>query len=49
MSQKEKLIKRLFSHSKDFTYNELKSLLLSFGYKEVQGAGSRVCFAREKN
>jgi len=49
MSKNDKLITRLLSHPKDFTYNELKTLLLSFGYKEIQGAGSRVCFAKEKH
>lgn len=47
MSKTEKLIARLLSRPKNFTYNELKTLLLSLGYQEVQGAGSRVCFASE--
>jgi hypothetical protein len=45
MSKIDKLIVRLLSFPKDFTYSELKMLLLSFGYKEIQGAGSRVCFS----
>ena len=45
MSKIDKLIIRLRAYPKDFTYNELKTLLVSFGYKEVQGAGSRVCFS----
>ena len=49
MSKTEKLIQRLLSSPKDFTYNELKTLLVSFGYKEVQGAGSRVCFSHENH
>jgi len=49
MSTSNKLIKRLLSYPKDFTYNELKVLLLSFGYKEIQGAGSRVCFTKENH
>jgi hypothetical protein len=49
MSKIEKLIKRLLSYPKDFTYNELKTLLLSFGYSEVQGAGSRVCFSKNNH
>jgi predicted RNA binding protein YcfA (HicA-like mRNA interferase family) len=44
MSKAEKLIIRLLSAPKDFTYPELKTLLTSLGYEEVQGAGSRVCF-----
>ena len=35
---------RLLSQPKDFTYTELKSVLSSLGYVEVQGAGSRVSF-----
>ncbi|MDR3184312.1 MAG: type II toxin-antitoxin system HicA family toxin [Prevotellaceae bacterium] len=45
MSKNDKLIGRLFSCPKDFTYNELKTLLMSFGYNELQGSGSRVCFS----
>ena len=47
MSRSDKLIIRFLSCPKDFTYNELKTLLSSFGYKEIQGAGSRVYFAKE--
>jgi len=49
MSKSDKLIERLLSYPKDFTYNELKTLLLSFGYLEKQGAGSRICFAKESH
>jgi hypothetical protein len=34
MSKSDKLIKRLLSKPKDFTYDELNALLLSKGYKE---------------
>jgi len=47
MSRIEKLTKRLLSFPKDFTYNELKAMLLSFGYIEVQGTGSRICFSKD--
>jgi len=47
MSKSDKLIIRFLSCPKNFTYSELKSLLSFFGYEEIQGAGSRVCF--EKN
>ena len=47
MSKADKLITRMFSYPKDFTYNELKTLLTSFGYKEIQGAGSRVYFSKD--
>ncbi|GHU78700.1 hypothetical protein FACS1894145_1310 [Bacteroidia bacterium] len=40
---------RLLSYPKDFTYSELKTLLLFFGYNEIQGAGSRVCFVKEEH
>lgn len=47
MSKKEKIIARLLQRPKDFTYDELKSLLKSLGYDEFnQGktSGSRVAF-----
>jgi len=44
MSKAEKLLIRILSRPKDFSYSELKSLLSSFGYIEDQGTGSRVCF-----
>jgi hypothetical protein len=49
VSKIDKLILRLLSYPKDFTYGELKTLLLSFGYSEIQGAGSRVCFSKENH
>jgi hypothetical protein len=47
MSKTEKMIVRLLSLPKDFTYAELKTILTFWGYEEVQGAGSRVCFRSE--
>ncbi|MEY5068446.1 MAG: hypothetical protein RLZ47_308 [Bacteroidota bacterium] len=47
MSKRDKLIKRLKSKPKDFTYNELKSLLSGLGYIESNSgstSGSRVSF-----
>ncbi len=44
MSKTEKLILRLQSKPKDFTYLELKTILAFWGYEEIQGSGSRVCF-----
>ena len=47
MSQKEKLVKRLLSNPKDFTFNELSTLLGHFGYREIptgKTSGSRVTF-----
>ena len=49
MSKFNKLIMRLLSYPKDFTYDELKTLLMSFGYKEVQGAGSRIYFSKDNH
>jgi hypothetical protein len=47
MTKKDKLKDRLLSHPSDFTWNELKKLLLSFGYRESnvgKTSGSRVRF-----
>ena len=52
MSKEEKLIKRLLSKPKDFTYSELRKILISFGYKECQSgktSGSRVAFIEPKS
>ena len=49
MSKIDKLIIRLLSRPKDFTYNELTTLLASFGYDEVRNAGSRVCFSKDNH
>ncbi len=50
MSQIEKLIQRLFSKPKDFTYDELKQILNCYGfYEDNKGktSGSRVCFVNK--
>jgi len=49
MSKIDKLKTRLLSYPKDFTYSELKTLLISFGYQEVPGEGSRVCFSKDNH
>lgn len=49
MSRIEKLILRFLLSPKDFSFTELKVLLKYFGYEEVQGAGSRVCFQSENH
>jgi hypothetical protein len=49
MSSIEKLLLRFLSQPKDFTYSELKTLLASFGFEEVQGSGSRICFKGNKS
>ena len=51
MSKDEKLIKRFLARPKDFTYDELRKMLNSFGYEEDQQgktSGSRVAFYNEK-
>ena len=51
MSQKDKLIARLNSKPKDFTFEEAKSLLELFGYvisNSGKTNGSRVCFVKDK-
>ncbi len=47
MSQKQKLISRLTSNPKDFTFDDAKSLLEYFGYTQNnkgKTSGSRVMF-----
>jgi hypothetical protein len=47
MSKVEKLIERFNSKPKDFTFDELRKLLLHFGYEEWKTgntSGSRVAF-----
>lgn len=52
MVQKEKLIKRLKTKPKDFTFAEAESLLKYFDYKQSdkgKTSGSRVIFTSEKH
>jgi hypothetical protein len=47
MSKHEKLIRKLLSNSKTFTYEEMETLLKGFGYKEEdrgRSSGSAVMF-----
>lgn len=49
MSKKEKLIARLLSNPKDFTYGEMSTLLCFFGFEERskgKTSGSRVEFVK---
>lgn len=51
MSKKEKLIARLLAKPKDFTFEELTTLLSYFGYYQVKlgkTSGSRVSFANSE-
>jgi hypothetical protein len=47
MTSISKLVDRFKKKPKDFSNDELKGLLSSFGYTEKQGAGSRVVFSNE--
>lgn len=50
MSKKEKLIKRLLQRPKDFTFDEMVSLLSYFNYELKQGGtGSGVKFIKESS
>lgn len=52
MTKLQKLVSRFRSNPKDFEYRELKRLLESLGYREVQKgrtSGSRVAFVDDKN
>lgn len=52
MSKKEKLLEKLKSKPKDFTYNEAKVILNSLGFLENnkgKTSGSRVTFINEFN
>ncbi len=51
MSTKEKLLERLCSNPKDFTFDDAKTLLESFGYKmshKGKTSGSRVAFRKSQ-
>ena len=48
MSKRDKLLERLRKRPKDFTFDEMKSLLSYFGYELKQGGtGSGVKFVKE--
>ena len=44
MSKVDKLIERIKRRPKDFTWDELVSLLNRLGFEQLQGSGSRVKF-----
>ena len=51
MGKADKLLKRFLSKPRDFSYDELKRLLKSFGYEESKmgkTSGSRVAFINSK-
>jgi len=50
MGRKDKLIERLKSHPKDFTFEEAETLLGYFGYRRLnkgKTSGSRITFFRD--
>ena len=48
MSRKDKLVERLLKKPKDFTFDEMQSLLSCFGYELKQGGtGSGVKFIKD--
>lgn len=48
MSKFEKLLKKFLSLPKDFTYDQLLTLLKVFVYIELKGSGSRVVFENQE-
>lgn len=50
MSKRGKLLRKFFAKplKRDLTYTELRTLLESLGYREIQGQGSRVSFYHEQ-
>ncbi|MGI6327557.1 MAG: type II toxin-antitoxin system HicA family toxin [Dethiobacteria bacterium] len=51
MSKHDKLLKRLLSRPRNFTYKELRTLLYGMGYKEEnkgKASGSRVAYVHKK-
>lgn len=52
MSKKEKLIARLLNRPKDFTYDEVRSLLCALGFEERnkgKTSGSRIEYVKGKD
>lgn len=49
MSKKEKLIAKLLNRPKDFTFDEMATLLSYFGYNLKQGKGSAVKFIKNNS
>ncbi|MDW1950458.1 type II toxin-antitoxin system HicA family toxin [Vibrio sp. 780] len=49
MSRQQKLLQRLLSKPKDFTWNELKTLLNHYGYEMLKGNGSRRKFIHSES
>jgi hypothetical protein len=48
MTKTDKLIERFKTKPRDFTWNELTTLLRKLRFRELQGSGSRVKFYNEE-
>ncbi len=48
MSRFQKALDRLVTKPKDFTWNELLTIMTHLGYRELKGSGSRRKFVHEK-
>lgn len=48
MGKFEKAVLRLKSRPKDFTWSELCTIMVHFGYQEIKGSGSRRKFINQK-
>lgn len=44
MSRQDKLLAKLLNKKASFSWKELETLLMGFGYQKLEGAGSRVKF-----
>jgi len=49
MSKFEKLLVKFLSCPTDFTYMELRTILKYMDYEEIEGAGSRICFKKDRH
>ena len=49
MSKIKKALAKIQTKPTDFTWKELVRIMLHFGYKQLEGDGSRVKFYHEKN
>jgi hypothetical protein len=52
MSRRQKLLRRFLAKPRDFTYNELTTLLRDYGYREMKGgktSGSQAAFIDESS
>lgn len=47
MSKIEKLRSRFYQKLKDFTWDEMRTLLDGYAYNQIEGKGSRVLFRNE--